>query len=78
MIDKFQASMLGYAIGDALAAPFEDMIRNPEMGDEIINYDTKASPSHPLAHLNPGQYSDETQLMLLVANSLSECGFTMV
>lgn len=74
MIDKFQASMLGYAIGDALAAPFEDMIRNPEMGDEIINYYTKASPSHPLAHLSPGQYSDETQLMLLVANSLSECG----
>ena len=74
MIDKFQASMLGYAIGDALASPLEDVIRYPEDGEEIIKYYTKASRSHPLSHLLPGQYSDETQLMLLIARSLSECG----
>ncbi len=74
MIDKFQASMLGYAIGDALASPIEDVIRFPEDGEEIIKYYTKASISHPLSHLVPGQYSDETQLMLLIARSLSDCG----
>ena len=35
MIDKFQASMLGYAIGDALAAPIEDVVRYPDEGEEI-------------------------------------------
>jgi ADP-ribosylglycohydrolase len=74
MIDKFQASMLGYAIGDALAAPIEDVVRYPDEGEEIVKYYTRAARSHPLAHLQPGQYSDETQLMLLVARSLSECG----
>ena len=74
MIEKFQASMLGYAIGDALAAPLEDIIKFPDDSENIVNYYTKASRSHPLAHLLPGQYSDETQLMLLVARSLSDCG----
>lgn len=74
MIEKFQASMLGYAIGDALAAPLEDTVRYPEDGDEIVSYYIRASKSHPLTHLLPGQYSDETQLMLIVAKSLSECG----
>ena len=74
MIDKFQASMLGYAIGDALAAPLEDVVRNPEFEEEIVKEYTKAAPSHPLAHLQPGQYSEETQTMLLNARSLSECG----
>ncbi len=74
MIDKFQASMLGYAIGDALAAPFEDVMRFPDQEEEIIKDYTKAAPSHPLAHLQPGQYSEETQTMLLIARSLSECG----
>lgn len=73
MIEKFQACLLGYAIGDALAAPLEDVVRYPEAGDEIIKEYTKASPSHPIAHLNPGQYSDETQSMLIIARSLSEC-----
>lgn len=74
MIDRFQASMLGYAIGDALAAPLEDVVRSPEDGEEIIKYYTRASKSHPLAHLLPGQYSDETQLMIIIAKSLSELG----
>lgn len=74
MIDRFQASMLAYAIGDALAAPLEDVVRYPEDGEEIVKYYTRASKSHPLSHLLAGQYSDETQLMLIVARSLSECG----
>lgn len=74
MIDKFQASLLGYAIGDALAAPIEDVFRSPEEGEEPITFYIKAFPSHPVSHLKPGQYSDETQTMLLIARSLVEKG----
>lgn len=78
MIYKFQAAMLGYAIGDALAAPIEDVYRSPDQGYEPIEYYSKAFPSHPVSHLKPGQYSDETQIMLLVADSLIESnGFSI-
>lgn len=74
MIDKFQASLLGYAVGDALAAPIEDVYRSPEEGDEPVTFYVKAFPSHPVSHLSPGQYSDETQVMLLIARSLVDKG----
>jgi ADP-ribosylglycohydrolase len=74
MIDKFQASLLGYAVGDALAAPVEDVYRSPEEGDEPVTFYVKAFPSHPVSHLRPGQYSDETQVMLLFARSLIDKG----
>ena len=74
MIDKFQACMLGYAIGDALGAPIEDVFRTPEDGTAAITFYVKAFPSHPVSHLTPGQYSDETQIMLLLAESLVESG----
>ncbi|MBF0407336.1 MAG: ADP-ribosylglycohydrolase family protein [Candidatus Riflebacteria bacterium] len=72
MIEKFQAAMLGFAIGDALAAPIEDTVREPPSQFEPVTFYVKPAPSHPLAHLSPGQYSDETQTMLLVARSLVE------
>lgn len=74
MIDKFQACLLGYAIGDALAAPIEDVFRSPEDGDQAVTFYVKAFPSHPVSHLSPGQYSDETQSMLLLAESLVDKG----
>jgi len=72
MIEKFQAVLLGFAIGDALAAPIEDVIQDTLGGAIKITSYTKALPSHPLKHLEPGQYSDETQAMLLVGQSLVE------
>jgi ADP-ribosylglycohydrolase len=74
MIDKFQACMLGYAIGDALAAPIEDVFRSPEEGEQAISFYVKAFPSHPVSHLDAGQYSDETQIMLILAESLVDKG----
>jgi ADP-ribosylglycohydrolase len=74
MIDRFQASLLGYAIGDALAAPIEDVHRDASTGEEPISQYIRAFPSHPVSHLKPGQYSDETQIMLILAKSLVECG----
>ncbi|NLM18253.1 MAG: hypothetical protein GX221_11100 [Candidatus Riflebacteria bacterium] len=74
MINKFQASMLAFAIGDALAAPIEgyepSVVENYVPLTEYI----KAKASHPLHHLEAGQYSDETQMMLLMARSLTERG----
>jgi ADP-ribosylglycohydrolase len=70
MIEKFQASILGYAIGDALASPVEDTFRSASEGEDPIVFYTKASLSHPLSHLEPGQFSDETQVMLVLASSL--------
>jgi ADP-ribosylglycohydrolase len=70
VIDKFQASLLGFAIGDALASPIEDVIPDYVQGGQRVLTYTKAAPSHPLVHLEPGQYSDETQTMLILAESL--------
>jgi ADP-ribosylglycohydrolase len=78
MIDKFQACLLGYAVGDALAAPIEDVFRSPEEGANAISFYVKAFPSHPVSHLVPGQYSDETQVMLLLTESLvAKGGFVL-
>ena len=70
MIEKFQASILGYAIGDAVASPVEDTFRSASDGEEPVTFYTKAAPSHPLSHLEPGNFSDETQIMLVIASSL--------
>lgn len=74
MIEKFQASLLGYAIGDALAAPVEDTYRSASDGESPVVFYTKASFSHPLSHLDAGQFSDETQIMILLASGLVEMG----
>lgn len=60
------------AIGDALAAPIEDVIRTSEELQPPVTEYIKALPSHPLNHLHPGQFSDETQTTLVVAESLVE------
>lgn len=62
--------LVGCAIGDALGVPFETMqAKNPFLkkwnGIEYLG-----SKHHKLM---PGQYSDDTQMSLCVANSLLEC-----
>ena len=59
--------LLGTAIGDALGVPFESKLSNYEL---LLNWDGKAylgSEHHKLA---PGQFSDDTQMSLMVAESL--------
>jgi ADP-ribosylglycohydrolase len=73
VLDKFQAALIGYAIGDALAAPIEDTLPEPGTEGLLVTEYIKAPPAHPLAHLEPGQYSDETQNMILCAESLVTC-----
>lgn len=70
MIEKFQASLLGFAIGDAMGAVNEDLLPEPGELTKRVTYYVKAGPAHPLSHVEPGCYSDETQTMLCTAESL--------
>lgn len=61
--------LAGTAIGDALGVPFETM---PFDHPELVaweGYQFLGSDYHPL---QPGQYSDDTQMSILVAESLIE------
>lgn len=61
--------LLGTAIGDALGVPFETkLVNNPE----LTNWDGKSFLGSEHHNLQPGQYSDDTQMSLMVAESLIE------
>ncbi|MDT8357798.1 MAG: ADP-ribosylglycohydrolase family protein [Methanomicrobiaceae archaeon] len=69
MLDQYRGSLLGAAIGDALGMPGEtgpSMLRNMKYGFR------KAWKVHPNAKLRPGQFTDDTQMTLLVARLLAE------
>lgn len=64
MLEKYRGCLLGAAIGDALGMPGEtgpSMLGNMQYGYR------RAWRAHPNAALIPGQYTDDTQMMLLVA-----------
>ena len=65
----YQGAMIGAAIGDALGMPYEAMPGGRVLGH--VDY-MKAPRQHPNAGLKPGQYTDDTQIMLLVAGLLAE------
>ncbi|TAJ45869.1 hypothetical protein CUJ86_02390 [Methanofollis fontis] len=67
MLDRFVGCMLGAAIGDALGMPGESSGMNLS---NIYGGYRKAWKWHPNAALEPGQYTDDTQIMLLVADLL--------
>lgn len=61
--------LLGTAIGDALGVPFETkLVNNPELNE----WDGKSFLGSEHHKLQPGQYSDDTQMSLMVAESLIE------
>ena len=59
--------LVGTAIGDALGVPFESMLVNNK---ELINWDGKTFTGSVYHQLLPGQYSDDTQMSIMVAESL--------
>jgi ADP-ribosyl-[dinitrogen reductase] hydrolase len=61
--------LLGTAVGDALGVPFETMLINNE---KLVEWDGKTFIGSPHHNLLPGQYSDDTQMSLMVAESLIE------
>lgn len=59
--------LLGTAVGDALGVPFETkLINNPA----LLEWDGKTYLGSEHHKLQPGQYSDDTQMSLMVAESL--------
>lgn len=61
--------LLGTAVGDALGVPFETKLANYE---PLVAWDGKTYLGSEHHGLQPGQYSDDTQMSLMVAESLIE------
>lgn len=61
--------LLGTAVGDALGVPFETKLVNFE---PLLAWDGKTFLGSEHHKLLPGQYSDDTQMSLMVAESLIE------
>lgn len=59
--------LLGTAVGDALGVPFEKKLSNFE---GLVEWDGKTYLGSVHHKLTPGQYSDDTQMSLMVAESL--------
>lgn len=75
LTDRFIGSIVGFAIGDALGMPTQFLTR-----DQIRRYYGKtvtgflrAHPGHASDSLPQGSYTDDTQMMLAVAECLIEC-----
>lgn len=59
--------LLGTAVGDALGVPFETKLVNYQ---PLVDWDGKTFLGSEHHKLQPGQYSDDTQMSLMVAESL--------
>jgi ADP-ribosyl-[dinitrogen reductase] hydrolase len=70
MQDKFTGCLLGLAIGDALGMPFEGM-----RAQAIRERYRKVTELLPAQGLAPGQYTDDTKMMLCIAESIVEKGY---
>jgi ADP-ribosyl-[dinitrogen reductase] hydrolase len=62
-------ALLGCAVGDALGVPFETKLANYE---PLVAWDGKSFLGSDHHGLGPGMYSDDTQMSLMVAESLIE------
>jgi len=69
MPGKFKGCLLGAAIGDALGMPNESA--SPNLNKMKYGY-RRPYKGHPNESLNPGQYTDDTQMMILVATLLAD------
>ncbi len=69
LLAKFKGSLLGGALGDALGAPFEGRPRAFFEAGTVMLDEFQRMPGYP-----PGQYTDDTQLAVVVAESLIQNG----
>jgi ADP-ribosylglycohydrolase len=72
MIKKFSGCLLGAAVGDALGMPHESGA--PNLNKMKYGY-RRAYKGHPNDELNAGQYTDDTQLMILAGTLLADGKF---
>lgn len=73
MLSRYRGCMLGAAIGDALGMPYETL---PPSLSRIEEGYGKPLRRHPNEALRPGQFTDDTQMMLCAAGLLLEGKFT--
>ncbi len=66
--------MLGAAIGDALGKQNEGLTRKQILKKGLTTGYGKAPAGCPGEKLGPGQYTDDTEQMLVLAQSIIECG----
>lgn len=59
--------LLGTAVGDALGVPFESKLSNYEL---LLGWDSQSYLGSQYHKLLPGQYSDDSQMSIMVAQSL--------
>lgn len=71
MISKFQGVILGAAVGDALTAPVQ-FLSHDEIREQYL--EVREMLGGGWLHLRPGQFSDDTQMMLCVLESILEEG----
>lgn len=69
MLSKFKGCLLGAAMGDALGMPNES--NAPNLNKMKYGY-RRPYKGHPNEGLNPGQFTDDTQLMLLTGTLLAD------
>lgn len=72
MLKKFKGCLLGAAMGDALGMPHESGA--PNLQKMKYGY-RRAYRNHPNEALSPGQYTDDTQLMILAGTLLADGKF---
>jgi ADP-ribosylglycohydrolase len=69
MLKKVLGCLLGAAIGDALGMPNEST--SPNLNKMKYGY-RRPYKNHPNEDLQPGQFTDDTQMMILVATLLAD------
>jgi ADP-ribosylglycohydrolase len=69
MLRKFKGCLLGAAIGDALGMPNESAA--PNLNKMKYGY-RRPYKGHPNDGLNPGQFTDDTQMMILAGTLLAD------
>jgi len=69
MLKKFKGCLLGAAIGDALGMPNESAA--PNLNKMKYGY-RRPYKGHPNERLNPGQFTDDTQMMILAGTLLAD------
>ena len=73
MLERIKGCLLGAAVGDALGMPNESTM--PGLTKMRYGF-RKAYKGHPNSGLAPGQYTDDTQMMILVATLLADGRYT--
>ncbi len=72
LLDRFQGCLVGLAVGDALGGPLEFLIP-AEIRERHGGY-VRDMVGGGWLHLRPGEYTDDTQMMLCLAESIVEQG----